>query len=1343
MITVDRREPVQQSELVDAQNHDASHIASVTTEDVCIFPASLEQHRYWALDQIDRASTASNMAIAFRLIGEVKDTLAEESICALTLRHEALRTTFRMVNGDVNQVISDEALYHFSVSDLRSLPEAERPAQAEKLMREHSHVTMDLATGPLFFAHLIHLSDQEHFLACTMHHIVCDGWSNGLLVRDFAEFYSAYAQGRTPDLPELPFQFADFTIWQHDWLESDAARDALVFWKEQIQRGVPAVDLPTDRPRTSRKDGPGDIESQLLPRSIQERLKPFCRRRQATTHQVLLSAFQALLSRYTDQEEFLLGSSIANRTQPGMDNVVGRFANPQVILADVAGNPAFSELLDRVIQWSMAAYAYQDLPFSRLMEEFQMDQSGATSQFLQVYFVYQKAFMQPQDNGALKIVPRPSVSGGVNFDLLVSIVERAEGPRMQIEYNTDLFARERIQSFIQQYIRLVDAVLDDETLKVSELPLLSAEETLALEAAGKGAACHRAAPQSLIEAFDRQAAKLADAAAIVAGKERTTWKALTEKSLLFAGALQQLGIKREQTVALRMEPTADTAAAALAILRLGAVVIPVPATVSIDEWATALHQLKPQAALAHADFCHQAASKISSLTSFEQLARAGISPSDLPAPSGNDTAWSGISLAPSTDPSDDYRLHPVSHAVAGAGLTAAAQALRLQTGDLAIVLPAQTSTDAWIDLMLPLVNGVGIVWAANIAAKELQTLIDREQAGYAFATGSQWLELSSAGWRGDRRLQLVCRGDRLPAGLSNRLRHAGRLWSLVSVPIAGGPLGVAALADNKDTDWPIAPLPGQQLSVINHWGNAVPAGVIGELALNLNLGKNAEPIRTGLLAQHSPDHGFQGHGFQLVESIERSVRLYGYRMRLGELEDRLLAHPSVVQAKACVLHLANNKPTLVAYVAGANGTQLQAKTISEHLRATAPGHLADAEIVSVPAIPRRVDGSADIRVLPQPSETQSSLVDSSEYVPPRDEIETKLVAIWEDVFGIKGIGIRTSFFSLGGYSLMIVRLFARINKAIHSALPITTIFNAPTIEQIADILRGRQAYSSLVPVRTKGTKPPFFMILSYLLYGSLPDALGDDYPFYGLRELNGEEDMTPEERAASYVQTIRSIQREGPYYLGGWCAAGPLTIEVSRQLIESGQKVGLVVLFDAWHPGYAQKMIEEQKASPQVTLSAKLRRRLAFHRGKLRNQSALGKVKYFQSLGVNRLRTMRNKFYLKHWPLTVKIFKLIGQPLPDFMHNVTATTRRSFQQGTYQPFSVDLMLMRALMAPSFPGSDPECGWGEIVKGKIDVLWVPGDHETMFLEPNLSEVGKTLRGSLDQARENMLKPASSI
>jgi non-ribosomal peptide synthetase component F/thioesterase domain-containing protein/acyl carrier protein len=1306
---------IQENEPVESTN---GHYGNVSPDeaDVYIFPASLEQHRYWILDQVDRHSTASNMAIAFHLEGEVQDALVEECIRGLTLRHEALRTTYRMIDGELSQIISEDALYDFSITDLRDVPEHLKAQRTEEVIREHSHVQVDLARGPLFFSRLIHLTDRDHFLACTVHHIACDGWSNGILVRDFAEMYTALSQQRAPKLADLPFQFADFSIWQKEWLQSDEAQAALVFWKEQIQRGAVAVDLPTDEPRNARKDGPGDIESRLLPPELHGKLKAYCRQREATMHQVLLTAFEALISRYTGQDRFLLGSSIANRTQAGMDDVVGRFANPQVIVADAENDPSFQELLQRVIEWSGKAYAHQDLPFSRLMEEFQLDQSGATSQFLQVYFVYQKAFMQPQQAARLKITPRPSVSGGVNFDMLVSVVERSEGPRLQIEYNTDLFRRERIRLFTERYIRLLEAVMANDGLRVSEIPILSFDEELALQKAGRGVAPAQAAGESLIEIFDRHAEQRRDAAAITIGKQQISWRALAEKSISYAAALQQLGVRAGQQVALRMESTIDVAATALAILRLRAIVLPVPGATTAEEWDRILMALQPPIALASSGFT----GKTSATTHFEELKKSTATMTPQTAPTLSDPVWAGISI----DSTEHYHAHPVRHQAAAENLLGAAQLLRIRPGDAVLVMPSATSAYAWSDLMLPLMNGASVVYATSHATENLQSLLDSEQVSFGFATPSEWLSLLAGGWKGDRRLEMICRGDRLPSGIAKRLQHAGRVWSMVSAAQAGGIVGLTQLpAEQNGVHWPVSPLPGQQFTILDERGQMVAGEVPGELTV----AKDGIRIRTGYLARYA-----QERGFELLDTMQRVVRLHNYRLRMGELEDHLLNHPSVSAAKASVQNDHNGTPELVAYISGHRGMQPSSEVLSEFLRATAPGHLASTEIISVPTIPVRLDGSPDLALLPRPDRKHSARVKSEDYVPPRDELESKLVKIWEEVLGVEGIGVRTSFFSLGGYSLMIVRLFARINKALGTSLPITTIFNAPTVQQLADILRGHRDYSSLVPVQKGTNKPPFFLIHSYLLYGGLPSVIGKDYPFYGLRELDKDGQMTIEERIATYIREMRTVQPKGPYYIGGWCAAGPLAVETARQLVSEGEKVGLVVLFDSWRPGYPEDLASHQSTKAHMTLRGKMARKYRYHLRKMQGMSFGEKARYFRTSAVHKVTTVRDQLYLRNWAAVQWLFKHFGLALPHFMHNISLNTLNSVRMYKTEPFDCRITLFRATETQNIEGANAACGWSDIAKGGVEVFWAPGSHESMFMEPQLSVVGNMLRDCLEKA-----------
>ena len=1298
--------------------------ADSSLDGVYVFPAGLEQSRYWLLDQLAGASTASNMAVAFRLEGPVRDDVAEACVRALVLRHEVLRTTFRMIDGSLSQIISEEPAYSFTVSDLRNLEVSERSGRAEELIHDHSRIQLDLANGPALFVHLIHVADRDHFLAFTVHHIACDGWSNGILIRDFADLYAAAAEGRDASLPELPFQFADFTVWQQEWLESEAAQAALAFWKEHIRREMPAVALPTDSRRTAQKSAPGKIEGRLLSPELTARLKSYCRRHDATMHQVLLAAFEALISRYTGQSEFLLGSTIANRTQPGMENVVGRFAHPQVILGDVRGNPTYRELLGRVIDWSAKSYAHQDLPFSRLTEEFQIDQAGATSQFLQVYFVYQKAFMQPQAAGELLIVPRPSVSGGVNFDMLVSIVERNEGPRLQIEYNTILFERARVLRLLDQYTRILEAVMDNDTLPVSELPMLSQEEQAALSNADRSRTSSVEASgstevASLVETLDLHATALGNAPALILSESQISWNGLRNRSISFAQAMERRGLLPGQTVALRLEPDADSAAAVIAALRAGAVVLPVPASVSSAEWQEIRIQLKPALCLAGRSF----AEKFSSVTAYEDLESDPVieRPAGDP-PAATDAAW----LSVRTSNHNSYEFKAISHAATLRSLQCAARALGIEVGDCVFVSPASdasplASTDAWTDLLLPLLSGATIVYPRGTTSERLNLIFDREQVSFAFGTPSEWTHLLDS-WPGDRRVNLISRGSRLFPAVASRLAKCRcRAWSLLSAAGAAGPAGVARLDMSAESrQWPIAPLPGDALRILDESGNPAPFAVPGELVVD----RGSDQLRTGYAASYSPDRGFE-----VVDQLDRTVSLHGHRLRFCELEDLLREEPSVADAEAAIRPDVNGTSVLVAYVAGGNGEHPSITAIRTHVKSVAPQHLASAEIVPVVSIPRRLDGSADISVLPVPGSSPQAAVEDSGFAPPRDELETTLVSIWESVLSVHGIGIRTNFFTLGGYSLMIVRLFANINRTLNLSLPITTIFNAPTIEQLADIIRGRTLYSPLVPVQPKGSKAPFFLIHSYLLYGGLPSVLGEERPFYGLRELN--ESMEMGERVALYAKEIRSVQPHGPYFIGGWCAAGPLAVETARAIIEAGEEVAMVVLFDSWRPGYAAELAVQQRHMPEMTLRARLDRKFRFHRSKLQPLSPGGRARYAWNAIKQKAASTRGKLYLKHWAFAQRLFQSLGLPLPHFMHNVSLQTFESIRTYSGKSFPGRITLIRATDAIYIPGAEPACGWGAMASKGVDVQWAPGNHETMFIEPNLSVVGDILRSSLEK------------
>ena len=1317
----------------DAEGSNSSLLENEVGEGVYVFPASLEQIRYWTLDQLDHSSSASNMAIAARLEGLLNDHLVERAVEALVVRHEALRTTFRIIDGQLSQVISELAQYRFEITDLRTLPDSDRDAAAEVAVEEHSHARASLETGPLFFVRLIHLTDVSHVLALTMHHIVCDGWSNGILIRDFTDIYTALTDDRDPALADLPFQFADFTVWQQNWLESRQATEALQFWSSHIKRDLPAVDLPRDAQRLPQKSYPGRIESVLLPDALTAKLKAYCRTKNATMHQVLLAAFEALISRYSGQEEYLLGSTIANRTQPGMENVVGRFANPQVILADVNGDPSFEELLKRVSDWSAEAYAHQDLPFSRLMEAFQLDQAGATSQFLQVYFVYQKAFMQPQTAPGLKVIPRPSVSGGVNFDLLVSIVERAEGPRLQMEYNTLLFQKERIVGLISMYVRVLEAVMQDDSLRVSDLPLgdsaLASVETGVLEPDRLSAEPSLAPDLSISEWIDQNAETLSDSTAILEGDRTFSWQQVRQRSLMMMETFGAMGVTSGSLVALRIEPNAYAAAAAWALMRMGAIALPIASSANLEEWSRLLSQHRPVLALTSANFSAGAPS----LTPYEKLLDLATSSVSPLAPKPSATAWFGLS-----NRSEGSTKVACTHHDTSVQMLSAAKALDLSMGDSVLIFPADGSTDAWTDLLLPMVAGATIIYAGDSKATQAASLLNQHQVSYVFTSPTHLLSATRQGWHGDRRINVVVRGGILNAGqIATLAKTPSRLWNLISAAEASGPLAIARVLNTSDLN---AHLPRftaigtARLAVFDKHRQIVPAGVEGELGVQE---MQSNPSLTGYLARLAPKNGARDilhpGSLEILDTVTRLVRLHGYRLRLSEVEEILWQDDDVADVRA-TLSAVEEAPILVAYVVPIAKNSTQFRDIAARFKRTAPGHLATAELVAVEGFHYFADGSVDFSRLPAPGSAVAEQNLNEDYLAPRDELESSLVGIWEEVLGVKPIGVRSSFFKLGGYSLMIVRLFARINKVLGTALPITTIFNAPTVEQLADIVRGRAYYSSLVPVQPSGNKPPFFMVHSYLLYRGLPAVMGNEYPFYGLREMDTDaENMTVEERAAAYLDGIRSIQPKGPYYIGGWCAAGPLAVEIARQIIASGESVGFLVLFDSWRPGYAAEVAQSQAGSPEMSLRARLDRKFRFHRKQWRKLTPAQRLRYLTDAVGKKISSVRNRIYLKNWAMAERLRDRFGLQLPHFMHNVSLTTLNSLKEYRgVEPYPGSLTLIRAKEAPYIPGAQEHCGWDAIVKGGVNVLWADGDHESMFLEPHLQKVGELLRVSLTEA-----------
>lgn len=474
------------------------------TDDVYVLPASVAQQRFWLLDQLEPGNTSLNMPLALRLEGELDVDALQRTLNEVVARHEVLRTNFVLQNGKPVQVVATAAWLNLEIVDVSDLCEAEREVRLKDLMRAEAHITFDLARGPLFKTKLLRLGSREHVLLLTLHHIICDGWSNGVLVREIGEIYRALSQGEASSLPELPIQYADFALWQQQWLESEAFDEQLAYWKSQLGSELTALEIPTDFPRNKNRASYGAIESLLLPRPLTRALKALSQREDVTPFMIYLAAFKILLHRYSGQESIMVGSPTANRIQSQTEELIGPFANTLMLQTDLSGAPSFSDALRRVKEVSLGAFGNQTLPFEKLVEAIKPAKGRNSNQLFQVLFVFQTAFMQPVALSDLAITPMRSVSPGSLFELSLGVVERAEGTRLQLEYNTDLYTPETIKRMLENLRNILHAAVIDIRQTIADIELIAESQPATVEPQVRDANLH---PSSLASSRVEHAAR--------------------------------------------------------------------------------------------------------------------------------------------------------------------------------------------------------------------------------------------------------------------------------------------------------------------------------------------------------------------------------------------------------------------------------------------------------------------------------------------------------------------------------------------------------------------------------------------------------------------------------------------------------------------------------------------------------------------------------------------------------------------------------------------------------------------------------------------------------------------
>ncbi|MDY6950341.1 MAG: amino acid adenylation domain-containing protein [Thermodesulfobacteriota bacterium] len=1308
-------------------------------------PLSFAQQRLWFLNRFEPQSPAYNMPFAFRLSGALHVEALGRALNEIVGRHESLRTGFAEVEGTPRQIISPTLVLDLPVIDLRERSKAEREAEVGRLAAEEARRLFDLTCGPLLRATLLRISEQEWVLLLTMHHIAGDEWSMEVLFRELAALYKAFSMGRPSPLKALPIQYADFAVWQRERLEAEELDGQLSYWKEKLAGAPTALNLPADYPRPAMQTFRGGRASRpLLSPAQMEALKALCHRVDATLFMTLLASFKVLLHRYTGQEDIAVGSPIANRNRIELEGLIGLFLNTLVLRTDLSDDPTFWELLGRVREMALEAYAHQDLPFERLVEELRPERDLSRTPLFQVMFVLRHARKQALAFSGLTVTPMAVDTDTSKFDLILFVAEGPEGLRGTVEYNADLFHGTTVIRMLQHYQCLLEAIIADPDQRVGALPLLTVRERHQLLVGWTDTRTDYPRDRCVHHLFASQAEKRPEAVALVCGDQQMTYGELNGRANRLGHYLQKLGVGPDVLVGICLQRSLEMVVGLLAVLKAGGAYVP-------------LDPSYPKERLAHMlDDAHVAA----------LLTQTGLL-KGLPTHGAKtvclDADGEVVARERGANPINDSLTERLAYVLYTSGSTGAPKGVAMTHRALCNLIWWQRQNAAPAEgtrtlQFAPLSFDVSFqeIFSTLCSGGTLALISEETRRDPVELLGylrDQSIERLFLPYVALQQLAEVAEGqERVPASLREVItageplqitRQIVSFFSNVEECRLHNQYGpteshvvTAFTLKGPPTGWPLLPPIGRpmantQIYLLDRHLNPVPVGVPGELyvggeALARGYLKGPERTaerfmpnpfshepgarlyRTGDLARYLPDGSIAFLG-----RMDDQVKIRGFRVEPGEIEAVLREHPGLRDAVVVARDDAPIDRYLAAYVVP---VEILAPTIGAlrgFVKERLPDYMVPSAWVMLERLPLTPSGKVNRLALPAPIRKGPEL--QGTFVAPKDALERRLTKIFEDVLGVQGIGVKDDFFELGGHSLLAVRLFTQIEQAFGKRLPLATLFQAPAVERLAGILREQgwvAPWSPLVPMEQGGSKQPFFFVHglggNVVGYAALARCLGPEQPFYGLQAHGLKPGQAPhtrvEDMAAYYLEKgLQTVQPEGPYLLGGACLGGMVALEMAQQLHGQGQVVALLALVDPapflrslyWR-GDVSRLIDAFKDGGLVhglgALARKVKKKAGQSKGPLQQAGHLEVVQSAHSKARNRY--------------TPQVYS--GKIT--FFWSGEETGIRSF-------------------------TDYRVSWRHLAKGGVEEYAVPGQHATVLREPYVQVLGEKLQVCLDKVHKS--------
>ncbi|UXA57321.1 non-ribosomal peptide synthase/polyketide synthase [Xanthomonas prunicola] len=1057
-------------------------------------PLSFAQQRLWFLAQLDaQADLAYLMPNGLRLRGRLDRHALRQALDRLVARHETLRTRIGLQQEEPVQLIDAEDVgFPLREHDLSGHPDPE--TEVSRLAEHETGTPFDLARDTLARGQLLRLGEDEHVLLVTLHHLVADGWSMGVLVHELGTLYAAFAQGRPDPLPPLPIQYTDYSLWQRRWLEGPLLQRQLDFWRDHLQDAPALLELPTDRPRPARQDARGDTLACVLDAALSTALTALSQRHGTTVFMTLLAAWGVLLARLSGQEQVVIGTPIANRTRSELEPLIGLFVNTQALCIDLRGQPSFGDLLGQVRTTALAAQAHQDVPFEQVIEALNPTRDLAHHPVFQVMFAWQNTPDSSIELPDLALHGVPQRLNAIKFDLDLALQARDRAIVGSLGYATALFDAATIQRWWRSFEQLLHALTRSETTCVWQLDWLDAPQRQHLLAAFGTGATAAALDQPVHRLFEAQAQRTPDAIAAVADEQCVSYAALDARANQMAHHLVALGVVPESVVAVCLPRGIDLIVALLAILKAGAAYLPLDINAPPARLDEMLVAARTQVLLAQRQIAVQLVPRKELQRVLTDADAALWASAPVHAPSA--ATWHPqhpayvIYTSGSTGQAKGV---VISHQALVNFLAALHTQLPLSPQDRLLAVTTICFDIAALELFAPLIHGACVVIAAAQIQEPTQwmQLLAEHRISVLQATPTFWQMLLNAGWQSAPTLRLLCGGEALPQDLAQRLRAGGgRLWNLYGPTETTIWASAYPVLDTEPGNLVSLgrPLSNTRMQVLDTHRQLLPLGVAGELYIagpQLARGYLGRPdltaerfvpdpfaeqpgqrmYRSGDLARWRADGNLQYLGRN-----DDQIKLRGFRIEPGEIEAVLRGCDGVREA-AVVLRTHGDDKRLFAYLVG--DAVLSAERLRAALAMRLPDYMIPAAYVQLDTLPLTPNGKLDRRALPAPDADALAV---QEYAPPAGELETLLATLWSELLGVERVGRHDTFFALGGHSLLAVRLISRIRSSLGIELPLATLFAQPCLTDLAQSLHGAAASTlpAIVPADRSAPLPLSF-----------------------------------------------------------------------------------------------------------------------------------------------------------------------------------------------------------------------------------------------------------------------------